>query len=323
MRIARLSLLVLSLLALAAPFPAWADRQRGAGEPGGGDAYCPRRALLLGDVVVQPGRCYLVAVLRDHRGTFLAFLPATTALPPGDAMGLDGPAGRRLASRILYLVPVQISDQTVLAAVDTVRLVQVRLTPEDGEADQDEDVAGPGLIVILPGSPQDVRDSAPPGARPPALPAGPRRPVTARPDVPAGAPRGSSLPGERDTRLLVRRITAGAREMVGTPYVWGGASRSGVDCSGLVYMLYAPYVPELPRTSYGQFAMGTRVPRADLRPGDLVFFDTDGSGASHVGIYTGEAEFVTVSSSAGRVITARLDNPYWAGHYIGARRLLP
>ncbi len=143
--------------------------------------------------------------------------------------------------------------------------------------------------------------------------------------LPAGAERAHLIsfdddhPQARD--LLIRRITTTAQEFVGTPYVWGGTSRSGVDCSGLVYSLYSPYVPNLPRTSYGQFTVGSSVTREDLAPGDLVFFDAAGSGASHVGIYTGDGQFVTVSSSAGRAVIARLDNPYWANHYIGARRL--
>lgn len=317
MRIARLSLLGLSLLALAAPSPAWASRPAGAGASGG-DAYCPRRPLRLGDVVVPAGRCYLVAVLRNHRGTFLAFLPA--------AASPDDPAERPLTERILYLVPVRISDpaigETVLIAMNAVHLVEVRAGDDD---DEDTGGAGPHLIVIVPDARQDLSDTPPPEGPPPAGRATLHGPMMARPEAPpgrAGAPPGSSLPSARASDLI-RRITTAAREVVGTPYVWGGASRSGVDCSGLVYMLYSPYVPDLPRTSYGQFTVGTGVARGDLRSGDLVFFDTDGSGASHVGIYTGDGEFVTVSSSAARVIIARLDNPYWAGHYIGARRLLP
>ncbi len=134
-------------------------------------------------------------------------------------------------------------------------------------------------------------------------------------------PSPSRFPNPQARDLLIRRITTAAQEFVGTPYVWGGTSRSGVDCSGLVYSLYSPYEPNLPRTSYGQFTVGSSVTRADLAPGDLVFFDTDGSGASHVGIYIGDGQFVTVSSSAGRAVIARLDNPYWAYHYIGARRI--
>jgi cell wall-associated NlpC family hydrolase len=119
---------------------------------------------------------------------------------------------------------------------------------------------------------------------------------------------------------LIQQITAQAREFVGTPYAWAGTSRSGLDCSGLVYLLYSPYVVDLPRGSYGQFAVGQRVSRQDLQPGDLVFFATYASGPSHVGIYLGDERFV--SANVPKVIIKRLDEPYWAVRYVGARRLI-
>jgi cell wall-associated NlpC family hydrolase len=109
---------------------------------------------------------------------------------------------------------------------------------------------------------------------------------------------------------------------LGTPYVWGGTTPSGVDCSGLVYLVYSPFVANLPRTSYEQWTAGAAVDRADLAAGDLVFFNTDGSGASHVGIYIGDGQFVHPAASAQRVVVDRLDAPYYVTRYLGARRIL-
>ena len=139
--------------------------------------------------------------------------------------------------------------------------------------------------------------------------------------VPESEHRGPTpAPLHQARAQLVRQITAQAQGFIGTPYAWGGTSRSGLDCFGLVYLLYSPQVLDLPRGSHGQFAMGRRVSRQDLRPGDLVFFATYARGPSHVGIYLGDGRFV--SANAPRVIIDRLDEPYWSVRYVGARRLI-
>jgi len=129
-------------------------------------------------------------------------------------------------------------------------------------------------------------------------------------------------PTTERSALVARRVTAAALHYLGTPFVWGGTSPAGVDCSGLVYLVYAPYVPHLPRLSYDQWTIGTAVERSALVPGDLVFFATDGMGASHVGIYIGDGQFVHPAASARRVVIDRLDGLYYASHYLGARRVL-
>lgn len=111
-----------------------------------------------------------------------------------------------------------------------------------------------------------------------------------------------------------------AMSLIGTPYVWGGTTRSGFDCSGFTQYVYSGSGISIPRTSYSQFASGTSVSRNNLSPGDLVFFDTDGPGASHVGIYIGGGSFVHAANPRRGVITSSLNESYYASHYLGARR---
>ena len=117
-------------------------------------------------------------------------------------------------------------------------------------------------------------------------------------------------------------IVAKAAQYLGTPYVYGGASPSGFDCSGLVYYVlkHFGYSPE--RTPEGLYTQGTYISKSDLQPGDIVFFaNTGGSGITHVGIYSGNGEFIHSPNSRSTVSYASLTSGYWADHYYGARRL--
>ncbi|MDU4959967.1 MAG: NlpC/P60 family protein [Sporomusaceae bacterium] len=126
------------------------------------------------------------------------------------------------------------------------------------------------------------------------------------------------LPGSR----RAAEIAAMARGFLGVPYAWAGASPNGFDCSGFVYYLYLKAGVQLPRMADGQFAVGTPVSRAELQPGDLVFFSTYEPGPSHSGIYAGNNLFVHASSGAGEVTITSLAKPYYAERYLGARRIL-
>ena len=118
------------------------------------------------------------------------------------------------------------------------------------------------------------------------------------------------------------QILAEAQKYLGTPYVYGGASPSGFDCSGFVYYVlkqlgYAPY-----RTPADQYQQGTYVAKEDLQVGDIVFFaNTYGSGLSHVGIYAGNGQFIHSPNSRSTVSYSDLTSGYWANHYYGARRM--
>jgi cell wall-associated NlpC family hydrolase len=113
---------------------------------------------------------------------------------------------------------------------------------------------------------------------------------------------------------------AAARSVIGVPYRYGGNGPRSFDCSGLtVYAMRAAGIA-LPRTSYAQYGVGVAVGRASITAGDLVFFDTDGSGASHVGIATSNATVISATVSAG-VVEHSISGPYWGRRYVGARRV--
>jgi len=116
-------------------------------------------------------------------------------------------------------------------------------------------------------------------------------------------------------------VIATAKQYIGVPYVWGGSSPSGFDCSGFVQYVFGKHGISLPRTSREQYNVGTWVSKANLRPGDLVFYNTSGSGVSHLGIYIGNGQFIHASTSKG-VMISEISNSYWSARYYGARRVL-
>ena len=109
-----------------------------------------------------------------------------------------------------------------------------------------------------------------------------------------------------------------ARSMIGTPYAYGGASPGGFDCSGLTVYAFRQAGVSLPRTSFSQFGVGAPVSRADIQAGDLVFFDANGPGASHVGIATSNG--TVISATTRGVREHSISDSYWGSHYVGARR---
>lgn len=118
------------------------------------------------------------------------------------------------------------------------------------------------------------------------------------------------------------QILAEAQKYLGTPYVSGGASPSGFDCSGFVYYVlkqlgFSPY-----RTPTEQYKQGTAVTKSNLKVGDIVFFaNTYTSGISHVGIYAGNGQFIHSPNSRSTVSYSDLTTGYWSEHYYGARRM--
>ena len=116
------------------------------------------------------------------------------------------------------------------------------------------------------------------------------------------------------------RAARHALEMQGKPYRAGGSSPRGFDCSGLVQYSYARANMRLPRSTEGQWASSRTVPRKEIRPGDLLFFNEEGKRNSHVAMYVGNNRFVHAPSSGKQVSTASLADRYWSQSFTGARR---
>ena len=118
------------------------------------------------------------------------------------------------------------------------------------------------------------------------------------------------------------RAAASALRLVGAPYRYGGASpRRGFDCSGLVQYSYRRAGVSLPHNTERQRRLSRPIRRAELRRGDLVFFNEEGKKSSHVGIYVGRGLFVHAPSSGKHVREDRLDSPYWRKHLSETRRV--
>lgn len=115
-----------------------------------------------------------------------------------------------------------------------------------------------------------------------------------------------------------------ALSMLGINYRYGGASpETGLDCSGLVrHVFRETWGADLPRTSAEISRVGKKIDRVDLRPGDLVFYNTLRSRFSHVGIYLGDHRFIHSSSTGGKVRIDDMDMAYWKKRFNGARRII-
>jgi peptidoglycan DL-endopeptidase CwlO len=110
-----------------------------------------------------------------------------------------------------------------------------------------------------------------------------------------------------------------ARAQIGAPYAYGGSAPGGFDCSGLVVHAFEQAGVSLPRTSFAQYGAGSAVDRTSIQAGDLVFFNANGPGASHVGIATSNS--TVISATTRGVREHAISDSYWGSHYVGARRV--
>ncbi|MBU0688367.1 MAG: C40 family peptidase [Gammaproteobacteria bacterium] len=130
--------------------------------------------------------------------------------------------------------------------------------------------------------------------------------------------RQDSASNERMNDLVMYAIS-----LAETPYQYGGSStRSGFDCSGYVGHVYREVLDiNLPRTTKALSGVGDPLSQRELRPGDLVFFNTQRRPFSHVGIYVGERKFVHSPKTGSRIRVENMELNYWKSRYNGARRV--
>lgn len=169
---------------------------------------------------------------------------------------------------------------------------------------------------------QQARPTPPPGVQP-QIRQEETNAVAVEAPVPAPIRTGSldALPPRPNRRRFRQQeiIISTAKSYLGTPYRYGGMSRLGVDCSGLICLAYQAANQSLPRTSKAMSEYGTDVRKEQLQPGNLVFFDSkNGQNINHVGMVVataqGTTEFIHATSSSG-VRIDRLEDPYWSRRY--------
>lgn len=140
------------------------------------------------------------------------------------------------------------------------------------------------------------------------------RAASADVSVPASGSSGSSSD-------LGRQIATYAQQYVGYPYVYGGKSPSGFDCSGFMQFVFAQFGYQINRTATAQLANGYYVEYDDMQPGDIIYFGF-GSTASHVGMYIGNGQFVHAQNSSTGVVITSLSEPWYANRYLCAHRIV-
>lgn len=130
----------------------------------------------------------------------------------------------------------------------------------------------------------------------------------------------SGVGAEKAEAATQSQLTNTAYKYIGVPYVYGGTTTSGLDCSGYTRLVFKQLGISLNRTSAAQYSQATAVSKSNLQVGDLVFYNTSGKGVSHVGIYIGNNKFIHSATSTGVTVTS-MGESYWAKRYVGAKRI--
>lgn len=133
----------------------------------------------------------------------------------------------------------------------------------------------------------------------------------------------SSGSGSTSSSSEGEAIVAEGKKYLGVPYVYGGTSPSGFDCSGFVYYVYKQCGYSITRTATAQNSDGYYISRSELQPGDIViFYNSAMTAIGHAGIYVGDGQFIHASSGSGKVVISSLSSTYYNTHYYSARRVV-
>jgi cell wall-associated NlpC family hydrolase len=148
-------------------------------------------------------------------------------------------------------------------------------------------------------------------------------PALPRPSAPAARPQGGGRAAPAMSAAQAGSVVNFAMQFRGAPYVWGGTSPAGFDCSGFTAYVYRQFGLSLPHSAAGQYSQryGSFVDRSNLQPGDIVFFaNTYKRGISHVGIYVGGGMVVQALAPGAPLAAVSMDGGYWSARYYGALR---
>lgn len=209
------------------------------------------------------------------------------------------------------IMPSKTYTEAVRKQMQWVSSPVIDIVTVEADGAQEKSVSTPSApVTVVAQKPQPVKTATTQTAKP----------ANAQPAKPASNPKPVQVAATPQvSRSNSSSLVENALSLVGVPYVFGGTSRSGFDCSGYTQYVFKGSGISLPRTSASQFNVGSSVSRAQLQSGDLVFFTTYAAGASHVGIYIGGGNFVHASNSGVR--TTSLSDSYYANRYVGARRV--
>lgn len=130
---------------------------------------------------------------------------------------------------------------------------------------------------------------------------------------------GETITPRANGNFNVDALISEAKKYMGVPYVWGGTSPSGFDCSGFLHYVFLQRGVAIPRTV--ETIWNASTPIKNLQKGDIVFFETYKAGPSHAGIYLGDGTFIHASTSKGVTISS-MDNPYYKARYLGAKTFI-
>ena len=125
-----------------------------------------------------------------------------------------------------------------------------------------------------------------------------------------------------DAATTTAQLTQTAKKYIGIPYKYGGTTTSGLDCSGYTQLVFKKLGYSLNRTAASQYQQGKSVAKSKLVTGDLVFFNTNGKGVSHVGLYLGNGQMVHAANSKSGVKYDSINSSYYKSRFVNARRVV-